>query len=138
MLQLLQVLQNTSVDDALKIIFGGKGGGYYLAGAFFSFLAIILSIYLHSKKRDPQSPNTPVRFSFLFLMWDNFKRAVAGMILMFIIFRIFDCSNVMVMIGVGFFISLGVDKAIQWLMEKTDFMNFLKTNREKFPQKQKD
>ena len=127
-----------SITDALKIITGDKGGGYYFAGFFFSILAIILSIYMHSKKRDPKSPNTPVRFSFLFMIWDNFKRAGAGMILMFIIFRVFDCSNVMVMIGVGFFVAFGVDKGIQWLMEKTDFMNFLKTNRENFPQKPAD
>jgi hypothetical protein len=132
---MLQIFQNKNIIEALSIITGGKSGGYYLAGLFFSALAISLSLYLHSKKRDPASPNTPEKFSLLFLLWDNFKRAMASFILMFIIFRVFDCSNVMAMIGVGFFIALGIDKAIQWLMEKTDFMNFLKTNRENFPQK---
>lgn len=127
-----------SINDALTIITGNKGGGYYLAGFFFSFLAILLSIYMYSKKRDPNSVNTPEKYSWLFLLWDNGKRAGAGLIVMFIIFRMFDCSNVAVMIGVGFFVSFGVDKAIQWLMERTDFMNFLKTNRENFPTKPTD
>ncbi len=124
-----------SISDALEIITGNKGGGYYLAGFFFAFLAILLSIYIHSKKRDKYSPNTPINYSWLFLLWDNGKRAAAGLIVMFLIFRMFDCSNVWVMIGVGFFVAMGVDKAIQFLMERTDFMNFLKTNRENFPKK---
>ncbi len=124
-----------AISDALAIITGNKGGGYYIAGFVFAILAILLSIYHHSKKRDKYSSNTPVNYSWFFLIWDNFKRASAGLIVMFIIFRLFDCSNIAVMIGVGFFVSFGVDKAIQWLMERTDFINFLKTNRENFPKK---
>ena len=124
-----------AILNTLNIITGGKDASYYLAGFFFSFLAILLSVYHNSKKRDPFSPNTPMRFSWLFLLWDNAKRAIAGLIVMFLIFRMFDCSNIWVMIGVGFFVSFGVDKAIQFLMQKTDVMNFLNTNRTNFPQK---
>jgi prefoldin subunit 5 len=52
---------------------------------------------------------------------------------MFILFRLFDLSNVFAMIGAGFFVAFGVDKAIEFLMEKTNIINFLQTKR-----KQKD
>jgi hypothetical protein len=122
-----------SIQEALSIILGDKSLGYYIAGFFFSFLAIVLSIYHHSTKRDVYSANTPMNYSVKFLVWDNTKRAVAGLILMFIIFRIFDCSNILVMVGVGFFVSFGVDKGIQWLMTKSDFISgALGMDRNKF------
>jgi hypothetical protein len=124
-----------SIIEALEIISGGKSGGYYIAGFFFSLLSIILSIYLHSRKRDPASPHTPQKFSWSFLIWDNGKRMVVGLIVMFILFRLFDLSNVFAMVGAGFFVSFGLDKVIEFLMEKTNIMNFLKTDREKFNQK---
>ena len=124
-----------SIKDAFDIILGAdKTGGYYLAGFFFCTLAIILSLYLSSKKRDPLSPNTPVQFSGWFLLWDNFKRVMATCIVIFILFRVFDLSAVPAMIGVGFFVAFSLDKAIEWMMNKFNFLNFLESNRDKFPQ----
>lgn len=121
------------ITETLNIILGDKPVSYYFAGFFFSLIAITLAVYLHSRNRDISSTNTPKKFSITFLIWDNFKRAVTGMMVMFLIFRVFDCSNIGVMIGVGFFISFGVDKAIVWLMENFSFMKFLKTDRNAFP-----
>jgi len=120
-----------SINEALQIILGGKSGGYYLAGFFFSLLAIILSLHQHSKTRDKYSINTPIKFSWGFLLWDNFKRITMSIIVMFILFRLFDLSNPFAMIGVGFFVSFGLDKAIQFLMEKTNIMQFLEPARKK-------
>lgn len=122
-----------SVNEALEIIFGGKSGGYYLAGFFFCSLAILLSWYIASRKRDVESTNTPIKFSWIFLIWDNLKKGFVTIALQFLLFRMFDLSNVAAMIGVGFFLSLGLDKAIEWLMQKTDFLNFLSRDRDKFP-----
>ena len=117
------------LQEALEIILGGKNGSYYIAGFFFSFLAILISLWQHSKTRDKASLNTPLKFSWTFLLWDNFKRICVTIIVMFILFRMFDLSNVYAMIGVGFFVAFGLDKAIQFLMEKTDFINFLQPAR---------
>lgn len=126
------------IKEAFDIILGGKTGGYYLAGFFFCFLAIILSLYWSSKKRDPNSSNTPVKFSWTWLLWDNGKRVVATFIVIFIAFRVFDLSEVPGMIGVGFAAALGLDQIIEWMMNKFNFLDFLKSNREKFPQIPKD
>ena len=121
-----------SIKEALEIITGGKSTGYYLAGFFFCCVGILLSWYLASRKRDPQSPSTPYRFDWWFLIWDNMKKATVTLLLQFLMFRMFDLSNVFAMIGVGFFLSMGLDKVIEYLMEKTNLLNFLERDREKF------
>jgi len=124
-----------SVNEALQIITGGKSGGYYLAGFIFSLAAIFLSVYHHSIKRDKTSDNTPYRFSWKFFIVDNLKRAIAGLIVMFFLFRLFDLSDVKYMIGVGFAVAFGLDKIIQVLMKKTSIADFLKIDREKVVEK---
>ena len=115
--------------DTLKIVTGEKPLSYYFAGFIFSLLAIILSLYLHSKERNKYSIATPINYSWKFLMWDNSKRIFTGMIVMFLFFRLFDLSNVFLMVGLGFAVALGLDKLIQFLMENTDLMKFLKKDR---------
>ena len=125
-----------TIKDTLQIIFGGKPASYYLAGLFFSILAILLSLYHSSKKRDPLSPSTPFRFSWWFLIWDNCKRAGATLIVMFILFRALDLSEVWGMIGVGFAVSLFLDKLIEWLMKRSEIIcKLLGMDRDNFPQK---
>ena len=38
------------------------------------------------------------------------------------------------MIGVGFGVAFSIDKIIEWMMVKFNFLSFLESNREKFPQ----
>lgn len=118
-----------SINEAIGIITGGKTGGYYLAGFFFSFLAILLSLYIHSRTRDKNSPSTPYNFSWTFLLWDNFKRIVAGIIVMFILFRAADLSNIYAMLAVGFGVAFSLDKIIEFLMEKSNILDILKSDR---------
>lgn len=119
-----------SIDEALKIIMGDKTGGYYLAGFFFSFLAILISLFVIAKKRrDPDSPATPRKFSLSFLVGDNIKRIGAGLIVQFLLFRLFDLSNPFAMVGVGFGVAFGLDKIIQFLIDRTDIMKFLEPTR---------
>lgn len=105
------------INEALEIITGSKSLGYYIAGFFFSFLAIIISLYQHSKSRNPYSSKTPYKFSWRFLLWDNCKRAAVTMIVMFILFRVFDLTTPVLMIGVGFLVSFALDRIILALMK---------------------
>lgn len=126
-----------SIKEAFDIVLGvseGKTGGYYLAGFIFCAMAVALSLYVSSKKRDPNSKNTPVNFSVWFLIWDNAKRVGATMIVIFILFRIFDLSEIPGMLGVGFGVAFSLDQIIEWMMSKFNILDFLKSNREKFPQ----
>ena len=118
-----------AINESIQIVLGEKTGGYYIAGFFFSFLAILLSLYIHSKTRDKNSPSTPYNFSWKFLLWDNAKRIFAGMIVMFILFRAADLSNIYAMLGVGFTVAFSLDKIIQFLMDKSNVLNFLQPDR---------
>lgn len=121
------------MDEFKKLILGNASVAYYLAAEFFALLALILSLYLNSKKRDVASPSTPVQFSWLFLIWDNTKRIVVGQITLFLIFRFITellqrQLNMWIAVGVGFFLSFGLDKAIQMIKERSSLFDM---NREK-------
>jgi hypothetical protein len=109
-----------SIHDTFTIIGGGKQLSYYLAGFFFAALGILLSLYQSSRSRDKLSPSTPLKFSWLFLIWDNLRRAVVTLVVMFILFRVLDLSYVPLMIGVGIVVSVALDRIIVLLMGWSD------------------
>jgi len=122
------------MNEFKQLVLGDLSIPYYLAAAFFCFLAIIISLYAGSKKRNVASESTPEKFSWNFLIWDNTKRLVAGMILMFIFFRfavpaLGRALSMEVAFGIGCFLSLGLDQAIGLLKQKFDV---LQMDREKF------
>ena len=122
-----------AIQEALLIISGGKSLGYYIAGFFFAGLAILLSLYHSSKNRDKNSINTPYNFSWRFLIWDNLKRVSATIIVMFILFRMFNLQEPYLMIGVGFIVSFFLDQMIELLMKSSDAIcNLLSSDRSKF------
>jgi hypothetical protein len=121
------------MQEFKQLILGNVSVAYYLAAEFFALLALILSLYLNSKKRDAASSSTPVEFSWLFLIWDNTKRILVGQITLFLIFRFVTellgrQLNMWIAVGVGFFLSFGLDKAIQILKERSSLFDM---NREK-------
>lgn len=125
------------MQEFKQLILGNVSVAYYLAAEFFALLALILSLYLHSQKRDIASSSTPVKFSLLFLVWDNAKRIFVGQITLFLIFRFITellgrQLNMWIAVGVGFFLSFGLDKAIQMIKEKSTLFDM---NREKMIEK---
>ncbi len=126
--------------EVKTLILGDKSIAFYIAAFFFSCLAILLSLYVRGKSKYKQSTDTPPVFSWYFLIWDNTKRIVSGMIVMFLLYR-FDAvewvakivgGSMEAAVGVGFFVSIGVDRAIQWLQSRFDFLNM---DRDKLPTK---
>lgn len=125
------------MQEFKQLILGNVSVAYYLAAEFFALLALILSLYLNSKKRDVASSSTPVQFSWLFLVWDNTKRIVVGQITLFLIFRFITellgrQLNMWIAVGVGFTLSFGLDKAIQLIKEKSSLFDM---NRDKMIEK---
>lgn len=119
------------MQEFKEYILGELSVPYYLAAFFFSSIAILLSLYMHSRKRDPLSPRTPERFSWGFLIWDNLLRIAATIALMFLFFRfspdIFGKPlSFPIAVGIGFFLSFGLDKAIQWLQTKFEILKMAK------------
>lgn len=111
-----------------QLILGNVSIAYYAAAEFFALLALILSLWLHSQKRDTSAPSTPQSFSWIFLIMDNVKRIVVGQIALFLIFRFASEAlgrqlNMYMAVGIGFALSFGLDKFIQFLKEKTSFFD---------------
>jgi hypothetical protein len=125
------------MQEFKQLILGNVSVAYYLAAEFFALLALILSLYMNSKKRDATSSSTPIQFSWPFLIWDNTKRIVVGQIALFLIFRFITellgrQLNMWIAVGIGFFLSFGLDKAIQLIKEKSSIFDM---NREKMIEK---
>lgn len=100
----------------------------YLALFTFSFLAIALSIYAHSKSSYKKTDRTPEAFSWGFMIWDNMKRFASGMIVMFLLYRfafdwLSDNVSMQLAVGIGFFVSMGIDRVILFISKKTNFFN---------------
>lgn len=117
------------MNELKSYILGELSVAYYLAAGFFCFLAILISLYDHSRKRDVESARSPKEFSWRFLLWDNAKRIVTTLLVMFLIFRFSPLVlgkplSMEYAVAVGFLLSLGLDKVIQWLRDK---FNLFKT-----------
>lgn len=111
------------MNELQSYILGELSVAYYLAAGFFCLLAILISLYDHSRKRDVNSTRSPRHFSWGFLIWDNAKRIVTTLLVMFLIFRFSPVVvgkplSMEIAVGVGFLLSLGLDKVIQWLRDK--------------------
>lgn len=122
------------MNEFKKLLLGELTIPYYLAAGVFCLLAIIVSLWLGSQKRNIPSPSTPILFSWKFLFWDNTKRVIIGMILMFLFFRfaaaaIGKALSMELAVGIGFFLSMGLDQAIGYLKQK---FSFFQMDREKF------
>lgn len=123
---------NNELNEALAIILGDKSIGTYLAYMFFCFLGILLSLKRSSKRRNPTSDSTPKEFSWKFLIWDNLTRALFTLIVMFIILRAitFPEDWVLLVVGLGFFLSMNLDLAIDFLEQRSTLIkNMLKMPR---------
>lgn len=95
----------------------------FITLAFFAFVGVMLSLLMQTTKRDPTSVNTPFEFSWKFLMSDNAKRFLAGVILIYLALRftpeLFGIKiNEFWAFGIGF----GSDKIAEFVKTKTDFL----------------
>ncbi len=118
---------NQVLTELRQNILGGLSVGFYLSAFFFSFLGILIMLYADSRKRDPGSQNTPVAFRWSFLIWDNAKRIVVGMAVMFLFYRfsatlIGRAISMEAALGIGIFVAMGVDKAINVIKDKFDWL----------------
>ena len=59
----------------------------YAAGFIFAAIGALLSLLLHARTRDKDSPNTPEQFSWKFLLHDNLQRLFTGFLITFVAFR---------------------------------------------------
>lgn len=98
----------------------GEGSLPQLAAAHtFAFLGAILMLLLTVRQRDPNSPRTPEKFSFKFMMCDNAARITATIILIFIFIRFSrEIVGTDITMWIAFGIGFGSDKLAEILKNK--------------------
>lgn len=69
------------MNDFLKLILGDQTKGSFLAYLLFAIIGIIIKLLYHVTQRDANSPNTPVAFSWKFMLTDNALRLFASLAL---------------------------------------------------------
>jgi hypothetical protein len=130
-----------TLSEVKRNILGPLTVGYYLSAFIFSMMAIIISLRVQARERDPKSPTTPLHFSFAFMVWDGSKKISTGLIVMFLIFRfasefLHSPLSMHMALGIGFFLSLGINPAIEMMRKRFDWINKMMAQpRDEFMQK---
>ena len=110
-------------------IIGSNDLTSFLAAFIFALIGVALSLLWHATTRNQNSPNTPVKFSWNFLLSDNVKRIAASLITIFIAIRFYpDLFGKPINEYLAFGVGLGLDKISEVIKNKT---NLLDVNRDK-------
>lgn len=96
----------------------------FLGFGFFAVLGITLSLLWHTNTRNPQSPLTPTKFNWLFMVKDNAKRLLASIITVYVCLRFTpEIFNVTLNDFWAFAIGLGFDKLAEFVKNKTSLLD---------------
>ena len=96
------------LNELSALMLGSNSLATYVAALIFAAMGAYVRLYIKSLSRDPDSPNTPEKFSGNFMVWDNFRSFMAGIIVSFIYFRFSqELSNITLTmfyaVGIGMF-----------------------------------
>lgn len=100
----------------------------YVSSIIFAFIGVFVSLMLHATKRDVNSTNTPVKFSFWFLLKDNWKRLLTGILMVLVCIRFLkELTGLELNMFYAFAIGFCNDKIIQILKVKTSIFDVQRT-----------
>lgn len=112
-----------------ELFFGTSNLQYFFAAYFFALVGVGISLLLQTNNRDVSSKNTPVAFSYRFLIADNWKRIVLSVLLIYVTLRFTqEITGQELTMFWALVIGLGLDKIAQLLKDRT---GILQVNREK-------
>jgi len=115
--------------DFWAAFLNGMPLGVLYAGFVFALLGVLLNALLGTRKRDPNSPRTPFKFSLSFFFSDNtfrlFNNGLTTLIVIFLSMRfVNELTGVAVAsMGYAFFVGFGIDEAVQRLKKYRDKLN---------------
>lgn len=107
----------------IQTLLGGQPAEAFFALAFFALLGAALSMLLQTTGRDVFSQATPKVFSWQFFLSDNWKRIIAGIILIYISLRFApELFGLSITNFLALVIGFGNDKLAQILKDKTNLL----------------
>ncbi len=107
-----------------NVLTGQTEPDVFMGFCFFAILGITLSLLWHTAKRDIDSPRTPVKFKWGFMVRDNAKRILASAITVYACLRFTpEILSVQLNDFWAFAIGLGFDKLSEFVKNKTSLLN---------------
>lgn len=105
--------------DILNQLLGPGEPAFFIAGFIFAMFGVVISLLFSSSKRDQANPETPEKFSWLYLIYDNGKRILLAFLLIIVTLRF---SNELIGANLtmwgALLIGLGWDRLAAYLKEK--------------------
>lgn len=62
----------------------------FISGLLFAGIGILITLLVHSLTRDKESERTPVKYSFTFMLYDNWKRILLVFLCVLVTIRFFE------------------------------------------------
>lgn len=91
------------LETYLSELLGNRSVAVWLVCFTFIIIGVLLSLIVSAKERNKDSPNTPYKFSFKFLVHDNILRILGSVLIAFTVIRF---GEDMVGAHIGYFGSL--------------------------------
>lgn len=127
--------------EKYSYLFGAVPTGLFFMMLFFSAIGVFMALLIDSQKRDQNSPATPTKFSFLFLLKDNWKTIVLTFFAILCTLRFapllfpdqFSSEALANPLGAekwlfgSLLIGLGYNTLLQFLKEKSDLLKTPRT-----------
>jgi len=120
------------MKEFISLLIGNISVPMFAALFIFAMIGTAINLLLHVNSRDQNSPNTPVAFSFKFMLWDNWKRIVSSLLLIFVVIRFMgvffeiDVKNQEFYLVGALLVGFVFDKLSEVLKQKTSFLKVRK------------
>jgi hypothetical protein len=121
------------MKEFLNLFVGNMGYTMFAALFVFAMIGVAINLLMHANTRDQNSPDTPVKFSFKFLLLDNWKRILLAFLLIYVSIRFTSLLFVIDVTGnnelylfAAVIIGFIYDKLGEMLKEKSDFLKVRK------------
>jgi hypothetical protein len=91
----------------------------FIACVFFAMIGTVISLLVHATNRDKNSMKTPYKFSFVFLIADNWQRILLNLLLILVTIRFCkEITGMELSMFVSLLIGVGYDKLGEFLRNK--------------------
>jgi hypothetical protein len=75
------------MKNILAGLLGANDPHIFFHVLIWALVGAVLSLLLHVAQRNPLTPNSTIRFSWRFFLWDNFKRIITTVLLIVVVLR---------------------------------------------------
>ncbi|GGA84797.1 hypothetical protein GCM10008015_26970 [Flavobacterium palustre] len=100
----------------LDLLLGTSDVPTYMAALLFALIGVAIVLLLKSKKRDKNSPNTPYHFDVWFLIQDNLKEIILGLLLILMALRFsMEYAGENLTMYYAFGVGLSLQKVSSWI-----------------------